>query len=200
VKSDDNERHCTRRPTCFLHMIVTEWGIPSKKAVMQPCMRIFVTPSSPIQNKHHICYPHKGQWSQTTLTALWPFVKVKGHVMVEQPTSCNYTRYGCNMTEAVSHWPLTAEVGVRDWVSPCGICCHSSNGTGLFLSSSVFPCQYHYIRVPYSCISFGWLTIGLLVATLQRHNLTSPATTTKATYNIVFMKWKFRSNNSLHAP
>jgi hypothetical protein len=48
------------------------------------------------------------------------------------------------MAQAVSHWPLNAEVLVRAWVSPCRTCDgQSGNVTGFSLSHSVFHCQYH---------------------------------------------------------
>jgi hypothetical protein len=48
------------------------------------------------------------------------------------------------MAQAVSCQPLTVEANVRAQVSPSGICGGQSGaGTGISLSSSDFPCQYH---------------------------------------------------------
>jgi hypothetical protein len=48
------------------------------------------------------------------------------------------------MAQVVSRRPLTAEARVRARVNPCGICGgQSGTETGLSLSSSVVPCQYH---------------------------------------------------------
>jgi hypothetical protein len=53
------------------------------------------------------------------------------------------------MAQAVSRWPLTAEVRVQSRVSPCGISGgQSSTGTGFFLNNSVFPCQFHSTDAP----------------------------------------------------
>jgi hypothetical protein len=51
------------------------------------------------------------------------------------------------MAQAVSRRPLTAEARVRSRVS--GICGgQNGTGTGLFLSTSVFPCKFHSTGVP----------------------------------------------------
>jgi hypothetical protein len=53
------------------------------------------------------------------------------------------------MAQAVSRRPLTAEARVRSLVGPCGICGRQSGtGTGLSLSTSVFPCQFHSTGAP----------------------------------------------------
>jgi hypothetical protein len=50
---------------------------------------------------------------------------------------------GRAMAQFVSCQPLTAEDRVRARVNPCGTCDgQSGTGTGLSLSSSVFPFQY----------------------------------------------------------
>jgi hypothetical protein len=76
------------------------------------------------------------------------------------------------MAQAVSCRPLTAEVRVRARVSPC--VGQSGTGTGFFYefpSSSVFLCQYHSIVDLHIHIFWG-MTIGPLVAAVQRHSLT----------------------------
>jgi hypothetical protein len=51
---------------------------------------------------------------------------------------------GRTMAQAVSRWPLTAEVRVRAWCILCGICGGQSGaGTAFSQNSSVFPCQCH---------------------------------------------------------
>jgi hypothetical protein len=51
------------------------------------------------------------------------------------------------MAQVVSCRPLTMEAQVRAQVNPCGICGgQSGTGTGISLSSSVFP--YKYIIPP----------------------------------------------------
>jgi hypothetical protein len=53
------------------------------------------------------------------------------------------------MAQAVSGRPPPAETRVRSRVSPCGICGGQSGiGTGLFSSTSVFPCQFHSNGAP----------------------------------------------------
>jgi hypothetical protein len=60
------------------------------------------------------------------------------------------------MNQVVSHRPLTVEVHVCTWVSPCGICGrHSSTRTGFSPSSLIFPCQYHSTMALHTHISFG---------------------------------------------
>jgi hypothetical protein len=64
------------------------------------------------------------------------------------------------MAPAVSRRPLTAEARVRSRVSPCGICGgQSGTGTGFSLSTSVFPCQFHFTGA-----SLQGCTISLKVA------------------------------------
>jgi hypothetical protein len=49
---------------------------------------------------------------------------------------------GRAMAQAVSRWPLTAEVRVRARVNPCGIC-GGQSGTGRVFSEYFgFPCKY----------------------------------------------------------
>jgi hypothetical protein len=57
----------------------------------------------------------------------------------------------CAISQAISHWHLSAEAQIRTHVSPYGIYSgQSGTGTGFCLSSSVFPCQYHSTAAPYS--------------------------------------------------
>jgi hypothetical protein len=77
------------------------------------------------------------------------------------------------MAQAVSGRPVTAEDLVRVRVSPCGICgVQSDTGTGFSPSSSVFPVNiippWLSILVSYA----GGLTIGPVLAAVQRHILT----------------------------
>jgi hypothetical protein len=51
----------------------------------------------------------------------------------------------------VHFWHLTAKTQVRSHVSPCEVCGRQVyTSTGLRLSTSVIPCQYHKVSVPYS--------------------------------------------------
>jgi hypothetical protein len=61
---------------------------------------------------------------------------------------------GRAMAQAVSRWPLTAEVRVRARVNPCGIC-GGQSGTGPgFLRVLRLPLQiYHSTIAPYSSIT-----------------------------------------------
>jgi hypothetical protein len=60
------------------------------------------------------------------------------------------------MSQTVSRRPPTVEAWVSVRVSPCGICgVQSGTWTGFSPSSSVFPCQYHATRAPYSYIIWG---------------------------------------------
>jgi len=55
------------------------------------------------------------------------------------------------MAQASVYQPLTAEARFRSQVSACGICGGPSDtGTGVSLSISVFPCQYHSPNAQYS--------------------------------------------------
>jgi hypothetical protein len=75
------------------------------------------------------------------------------------------------MAQAVSRRPLTAEARV----SRGGICGgQSDTGTG----SSTFPCRYHSTVPLHTHILPGGLTIGLLMATVQRHGFTPSSWTT----------------------
>jgi hypothetical protein len=57
------------------------------------------------------------------------------------------------MAQAVSRWPLTAEVRVRARVNPRGIC-GGQSGTGQVFSEYFdFPCKYHSTIAPYSSIT-----------------------------------------------
>jgi hypothetical protein len=52
-----------------------------------------------------------------------------------------------------SHRPLTAETCVRAQLSPCDICAGQSvTGTGFSPSTSIFPCQHHTTKAPYSTL------------------------------------------------
>ena len=54
------------------------------------------------------------------------------------------------MSHTVSSLPVTAETGVWSYVGPCEICGGwFAYGTGLFPSSSVFPCQHYSTSAPY---------------------------------------------------
>jgi hypothetical protein len=68
---------------------------------------------------------------------------------------------GRAMAQVVSRRPLAAEVRVRVWVGPCGICGEqSSTGTGFSRSSSVFPFQYQSAVALHTHVSPGGQTIG----------------------------------------
>jgi hypothetical protein len=70
---------------------------------------------------------------------------------------------------------LPRRPGVRDRVSPYGICCgQRGTGTGFSPEFFVFPSQYHSTMSLYTHISSGGWTIGLFVAAVQRHSLTPP--------------------------
>jgi hypothetical protein len=65
-------------------------------------------------------------------------------------------RQGRATVQEVSRRSLAEEFRVRAWVSPCGIYGgRSGNGTGLSLSSSVFPCKYHFTVALRTHISSG---------------------------------------------
>jgi hypothetical protein len=77
------------------------------------------------------------------------------------------------MVQAVGRRPLTSEARVRAWVSPCVICGgQRGTGTGFSLTSSAFPSQYLSTVALRTPTSPGGLTIGLLVAAVQRHSPT----------------------------
>ena len=58
------------------------------------------------------------------------------------------------MAQAVSPWPLTAEVQVRSKFCPREICGRQSDtGTAFSPRTSVFPCQFHSTNAPYSSSS-----------------------------------------------
>jgi hypothetical protein len=74
------------------------------------------------------------------------------------------------MAQAVSRRPLTAEARVRSRVSPRGICGgQSGTGTGLFPSTSVFPCQFHSTGVPL-LVKIKKLIIFLFIFITGLHN------------------------------
>jgi hypothetical protein len=64
-----------------------------------------------------------------------------------------FATFGCAMTQAVSHRPLTVEARVRAGVSPCGR--QSGIGTGFFSEFLGFPCQYHSTVALHTHISSG---------------------------------------------
>jgi hypothetical protein len=73
---------------------------------------------------------------------------------------------------------ITAETQVHARVSPRGTSGgQNGTGTGLSLSSSVLPCQYHSIVALHTHVPSGRLTIDPLVVTVQRHHL-APSTRT----------------------
>jgi hypothetical protein len=75
------------------------------------------------------------------------------------------------MDEAVSRWPLTAEVWVRARVSPCGICvAKNGTGAGFSPSSSVFPCQYQSTAALHAHVPSREWTTGPLLAAVQRQS------------------------------
>jgi hypothetical protein len=81
--------------------------------------------------------------------------------------------FGHAVAQAVSCRPLTVETRVCTWVGPCGICGgHSGTVTGFSSNCSVLPCQYHSNIDLHTHVSPGGWTVGLLVATVQRHSLT----------------------------
>jgi hypothetical protein len=67
---------------------------------------------------------------------------------------------GHAMAKAVSHWPLTVETRVQLQANPCGICGGQSGiGSGLLLSISVLPCQYHSASALHSLVYHILVTI-----------------------------------------
>jgi hypothetical protein len=76
------------------------------------------------------------------------------------------------MTQAVRHWPVTAEAWVYSQVSPHEVCYGQSGiGTGFSLSFSVLLCQYHSTMALHTHISSGRSTTCPLVTAVQRHSL-----------------------------
>jgi hypothetical protein len=64
-------------------------------------------------------------------------------------------KVGCTMAQVVNHQPLTVEAPVHARVSLCESSGgQSCTGTGVSLSSSLFPCQYyHSTNASYLCIN-----------------------------------------------
>jgi hypothetical protein len=77
------------------------------------------------------------------------------------------------ISQAVSCRPVPSEAWIRARVSPSGICGGlSGTGTCSYPRSWVFPCQDHSATALHTHVSTGGLTIGPLVAAVQRHGLT----------------------------
>jgi predicted transcriptional regulator len=95
-------------------------------------------------------------------------------------TWCKDAVVGRAMAQAVSSQPLNAEARVRSRVSPRGICGgQSGTGTGLFPSTSVFPCRFHSTGAPlhgkHSSSSSQSCTISLKAAMRPYHLLRGPS-------------------------
>jgi hypothetical protein len=59
----------------------------------------------------------------------------------------------CVMAQVVSHCRLTIKTLIQSQTSSCGICGgQNCIGTGVSISTLVFPCQYHSTSAPYSFI------------------------------------------------
>jgi ferredoxin-thioredoxin reductase catalytic subunit len=83
-----------------------------------------------------------------------------------------HIRKGRTMTQTVTRRPLNAEAWARCQCSPCRILGGQTNtGTGLTARSSVFPCDYNSINVPYSssCCCY-WRTNGRILGNLPKSN------------------------------
>jgi hypothetical protein len=111
-------------------------------------------------------------------------------IMSRSYTSPPYHLHGMYMTALLYlflYRDKTVEAQVCTWVSPCGICGGQiGTGTGFSLSSLVFPCQCFSIMALHTVISPGGWTIGLLVASVQTHNLT-PSTQTSTTTTCIMI-------------
>ena len=72
------------------------------------------------------------------------------------------------MAQAVSCWPLTAEVRVQSQANPCHICgAQSATSTGFSPSTSGFPCQYHSTIAPYPFIHLPLTLYNVSLPVLQ---------------------------------
>jgi hypothetical protein len=95
----------------------------------------------------------------------------KGHVVVWLSIRVNIAS-AVPWLRRLSRRPLTEEFRVRARVNPFGIWGgRSGTTTGFSPSSSVFPCQYHFIVVLHIHISSGGWTVSPLVAAVQRRSL-----------------------------
>jgi hypothetical protein len=78
--------------------------------------------------------------------------------------------YDRAVAQGVSRRHLTVEAQVRVQASPCRICVGQSGiGTDFSPTPSVFPNQYHVAVAPYSGVSSGGWTKGLLEAQFRRN-------------------------------
>jgi hypothetical protein len=82
--------------------------------------------------------------------SIYKVMRLDGQMSVRSYTHYDTHRnVGHALAQAVSRRPVTAEARFRSRVSTCGICGgQSGTGTGLFPSTSVSPCQFHFIGAP----------------------------------------------------